>query len=274
MPIKNILVTYNGTESADTALAYALRLAAANDAHLTGVLSHSVDYATASLGPYATAELLQIIEKNESQVREEIAGKFVKGTSGAGRDAKVHWLDVRGSTDNAVMEIARTFDVVIMGQDMTEGVEAHYATHPDTVARDCARPVIVVPKGYAPEALVHRAVVAWDGRNAAARAVAAALPMMEDMEHVTVLTVDTPEEGQHSAHAMVTHLARHGIMTEHTDIPAKRGVGQTIVNYCAERGVGLLVMGAYEHSKMAEDLFGGTTNRVLRNSKVPVLMTH
>jgi len=35
-----------------------------------------------------------------------------------------------------------------------------------------------------------------------------------------------------------------------------------------------LAMGAYEHAKLAEDLFGGVTNTVLKKSKVPVLLSH
>jgi nucleotide-binding universal stress UspA family protein len=43
---------------------------------------------------------------------------------------------------------------------------------------------------------------------------------------------------------------------------------------CKDRGVGLLVMGAYEHSKFREDLFGGVTNEILQECPVPVLLSH
>jgi len=41
-----------------------------------------------------------------------------------------------------------------------------------------------------------------------------------------------------------------------------------------DEGAGMLVMGAYEHAKLAEDLFGGVTNTVLKKTKIPVLLSH
>ncbi|WP_276326206.1 universal stress protein [Phaeobacter gallaeciensis] len=39
-------------------------------------------------------------------------------------------------------------------------------------------------------------------------------------------------------------------------------------------GAKLIVMGAYEHSKFSQDLFGGVTHEVIRSSQVPVFMSH
>lgn len=33
-------------------------------------------------------------------------------------------------------------------------------------------------------------------------------------------------------------------------------------------------MGAYEHSKFSQDLFGGVTHELIRSTKVPVFMSH
>ena len=39
-------------------------------------------------------------------------------------------------------------------------------------------------------------------------------------------------------------------------------------------GAGILVMGAYEHSKFSEDLLGGVTRDILENADLPLLMSH
>ncbi len=39
-------------------------------------------------------------------------------------------------------------------------------------------------------------------------------------------------------------------------------------------GAGLLIMGAYEHSRFGEALLGGVTRDVLRQSRIPVLVAH
>jgi nucleotide-binding universal stress UspA family protein len=44
---------------------------------------------------------------------------------------------------------------------------------------------------------------------------------------------------------------------------------------CAEdSGAGLIVMGAYGHSRLAEFIFGGATRFVLTRMVRPVLMSH
>jgi len=42
----------------------------------------------------------------------------------------------------------------------------------------------------------------------------------------------------------------------------------------AALGYDLVVMGADEHAKLAEDLFGGVTNTVLKKGEIPVLLSH
>jgi nucleotide-binding universal stress UspA family protein len=43
---------------------------------------------------------------------------------------------------------------------------------------------------------------------------------------------------------------------------------------CAVRGPTLLVMGAYSHWRWQERVFGGVTEHVLRNARMPVMMSH
>ena len=52
------------------------------------------------------------------------------------------------------------------------------------------------------------------------------------------------------------------------------GIGATILDACDETGAGLLIMGAYEHSKFSEDLLGGVTRDILEKAQLPVLMSH
>jgi nucleotide-binding universal stress UspA family protein len=70
-------------------------------------------------------------------------------------------------------------------------------------------------------------------------------------------------------------LARHGIPAEQVIRPGgSAGIARTILDTCSEVGAGLLIMGAYEHSKFAEDLLGGVTREILDTAHLPVLMSH
>ncbi|HSF91566.1 MAG TPA: universal stress protein, partial [Paracoccaceae bacterium] len=149
----------------------------------------------------------------------------------------------------------------------------HMAVHPDVVARNSGRPVIVVPAGYRTESLGDVAVIAWDGRRAAARAVADAMNVLENKSKVTVLSVSKPDQTDLSS--IDDLLARHGInFTNEVQPKGAETIASRILGTVEKSGAGLLIMGAYEHSKFAEDIFGGVTNEVLKKSTVPVLLSH
>jgi nucleotide-binding universal stress UspA family protein len=77
------------------------------------------------------------------------------------------------------------------------------------------------------------------------------------------------------AQDVVTYLSRHGINAKLTNLSASReGVGATILGYCSETDPDILVMGAYGHARLREELFGGVTRHILENANVPVLMAH
>ena len=63
---------------------------------------------------------------------------------------------------------------------------------------------------------------------------------------------------------------------------AEEGAKVVVLDYNAEAaqktadeiGAKLIVMGAYEHSKFSQDIFGGVTHDVVRSSNIPVFMSH
>ena len=150
---------------------------------------------------------------------------------------------------------------------------------PDLVALRSGSPVMVVPRDFNRGPINDHVVLAWDGTRAAARAMADAIHILEEVSLVTILTVGEPTPIEKARQADVaTHLLRHGIDTELVTIPNHRGnrvsVGEVIVDYCEEKRPDVLVMGAYEHSKFREDYFGGVTNTVLKDVSIPVFMSH
>ncbi len=278
MTIKNILVSYNGMPSARSALGVALMMAEKYDAHLTGILSYGPSRMSVALGPWVTPDLLESIQENEAARRAEIRASFNElcAETESARPGKTHFIDLGGDADESLMEAARYYDIVVMGQYESEPETAHFAPHPDTVALHSGRPVLIVPKGYATKRLGDRAVLAWDGGRAAARAMSDAMPILENKSIVTILTVGSGEAAKRKEGLdIVAHLARHAIMTDWKNVPRNGGgIAGAILDMCEEKQAGLLVMGAYEHSRFTEELIGGTTKSILRDSPIPILMSH
>ena len=113
--------------------------------------------------------------------------------------------------------------------------------------------MITVPHGYEVRPFEEYAVVAWDGSRPAARALSDAMQILETKKRLDVVTVGARDKGRADAAApvpnIVEHLQRHGIDARRITLSASReGVGQTILDYCAEQNPDVLVMGAYSHA--------------------------
>jgi nucleotide-binding universal stress UspA family protein len=172
-------------------------------------------------------------------------------------------------------ERARCYDLVVMTRHAAEVGREHAEIRPDVVALRGGRPVITVPETGA-DSLPGHVLLAWDGKRAATRALGDLLQVLGGAGRVTVLTVAArPEAPPEAGDDVMGLLGRHGIAAERLHRPPSRhGVTRTILDACTETGAGMLVMGAYEHSKFTEDLWGGVTRDILGEARIPVMMSH
>lgn len=274
MKLKNILVAFSGSEQSKTALAFAAVMAKENGAHITGILTHGLPAVLFSYGAHLPQTAMDQLEEADKDHRNAVREEFMQ--AGAGIDSsKLHFLDVFGDADEKLMEIARSFDIVFMGSADKDSNYPHMEVHPDVVARSSGRPVIVVPDGYQADSFNNHVVMAWDGRRAAAHALSNAMCVMGSAGRFTVLNIGKTSEVDAKTGMIMAHLERHGIQADLVHKKRKGGkISKIILETVKEADAGMLVMGAYEHSKIAEDLFGGVTNRILNHAKVPVLMAH
>jgi nucleotide-binding universal stress UspA family protein len=126
------------------------------------------------------------------------------------------------------------------------------------------------------------ALVAWDGSAEASHALKAAVPLLKLSSAVYLATVKEPAKGAKAAKepdlppvAGADYLSRHGISCEMIEVaPHEEGVAAALQAEAATRKAGLLVMGAYGHTRLTERVFGGVTRRMLTGVRIPLLLTH
>lgn len=273
MAIKNILAAFDGSPGAAAALTLGLRMADKYAAHLTGLLPHGQPHRQYGHLLAQLSELRAVIAENEVRLMAEAESLFRAQT---GDRPDTHWMRLDAPGDSAIVQRARYFDVTLVGQfDETLGDTA-FALHPDLIALQSGRPIIIVPRGFDQPLGEQDVVVAWDGQRAAARALSDAMQILETKSSVTILTVTRAgDEKDRMDDRLRQHLERHGIEARWVVLDARvASPANAIVGWCRENKPGLLVMGAYEHSKFREDLLGGTTNTVLKHIPTPVLMAH
>jgi len=275
MAIKNILVAYSGSESSKSAVKLASLMMKKYDAHLTGALTYAPSEVSATLRPYASSELTGVIAQAEKERRDAIHAEFFE-VLGEPEGEKVHWVESGGDVDYSLMEMARTYDIVLIGQYDGTRENRNLVPHPDMIALNSGRPVMVVPTKLPDSVLNDKAVLAWDGGKSAARAMADAIDILETKSEIEVVSVgEGNAETLARLDAVTQHLNRHGIKAD-AEIVARtrRSVGKVLLETVEAHGAGLLIMGAYEHAKFFEDLWGGATNSAISEAKVPVLMSH
>ncbi|HHI82221.1 MAG TPA: universal stress protein, partial [Rhizobiales bacterium] len=174
---------------------------------------------------------------------------------------------------------ARHADMTFMGQPNEDEPGAHFQeTLLETVLASSGRPVYIVPYIGRPDMKIRKAVIAWDGGKKSVRAVNDAIPLLKARAETIILIIN-PEErrgahGEKPGADIAAHLACHGINTRIDSQTVPDAKPDTIIlNYLAECGADLLVMGAFGHSRLHEKAFGGVTNTVLHQMTVPVVMS-
>ncbi len=272
MSIKNILAAYGGKTRAAGALRHAIRIAAHSDAWITGVIGHGTSTFERQFDAQMNDALRRELRKLDSKRVEDIKARFESAIAQFGDPARAEFVDLEDTEVKDISAYARLFDLVVIGNPAELPSDSHLSANPDRIALQSGRPVLIVPEDYKSEKLADHALIAWDGQRSAARAVGDAMPVLEEKPEVTVLTIGTSSPP--GTDRLMINLARHGIRADLQIRPREGSTGRSILTAAEEISAKVIVMGAFEHSKFAHDLFGGVTTDVMRHTKVPVFMSH
>ncbi|MCC7046019.1 MAG: universal stress protein [Alphaproteobacteria bacterium] len=181
------------------------------------------------------------------------------------------WHAKEGRENEWIPRFARSSDLTVLGRPARFGAEERIAL--EAALFDSGRPVLLPTEGAL---AIETIAVAWKSSRESARAIGAAAPFLAKAKRVVVLTAR--EGGQEAAidtERLVVTLRRLYAAVEHRHLDAQsRNTAQMLLTAAGEAGAGLLVMGAYGHSRLREWVFGGVTENMLRGATIPVLMVH
>jgi nucleotide-binding universal stress UspA family protein len=123
-----------------------------------------------------------------------------------------------------------------------------------------------------PESLASAAAIAWNGSSEAGRAVRAALPLFGGATGLDVM-IHSKDGGQVAAvNGLSEYLQLHDVGAPNHVILGGDDPAEAIVSECRKRGVGVLVAGAYGHSRVREFVLGGVTRSLLQVEDGPSLL--
>lgn len=177
-----------------------------------------------------------------------------------------------GPIENVVVRRARCADLVVVSPYRADEFP-DIGRARDAALFDSGRPVLVAPPE--PSAVVGaKCLIGWDGSAVAARAVEAALPFLSNAEDITVLVVETDGPVVRDAEEIVEYLDLHGADAQIDRVAMERTIGDTLMAQVADTRSDLLIMGAYGHAWLRQQVLGGTTRHVMLETPVTVLMAH
>ena len=135
-------------------------------------------------------------------------------------------------------------------------------------------PVLALPTSPRPAALDGVAVVAWDGSKAAARALRAAVPLLRNFAAVQVLSVIPRNRLELPSTDVLRYLSRHDIHAEYRELERENSIEETLAAEARRLNAGLIVMGAYGHSRLREFLTGGVTRYFVTSAERALFLAH
>lgn len=275
--IKSVLVsiTEEGRQEPSSALSYALSLARAADAHLTVEAA-----ATRYTIPYSLIDdfgqaLISSENRRIAEIAKAVASKVRSEAEFAGVITTVETRQANfGDLRERLVSRARVADLTVIDAEPSAAEIDRGLI--EAVLFDSGRPLLIVPPDRSSFDGRH-VLIAWDGGASAARAVADAMPILRAAGSVEILSVSGEKDlsGTVPGVELAPHLARHGIkVTVDLASTGLRSVADVIRSHAAASGAGLIVAGAYRHSRLREFLLGGVTQSLLKECRVPLLLSH
>lgn len=175
-----------------------------------------------------------------------------------------------GSLLDSLIELEDEIRVLVLGVRGEDHDKSHHevGAQLESVIRTMHRPVLVVNGEFSgPPA---RCMVAYDGSEAARKALAmvAESPLYRSMEcHLVHVS---REEQSPLLDEAATSLRNAGIAVVTASLHGD--VEKQLADYRQQHDIGLIVMGAFGHSRLRELLFGSVTHQMLANAAVPLLL--
>ncbi|MCK1390387.1 universal stress protein [Bradyrhizobium sp. 1] len=226
------------------------------------------------------AEAQSLIDEGEASVKRRLAdleAQFRAATKTRG--GRAEWRSAMDFPARFALVQARCADIIVSGGQSPAFSDAFALASPKDLVIQAGRPLLVVPDNV--NWLDLRSVlVAWKDTPEARRAVADALPMLRKARDITI--VEIPEQGDDRSAVMAgvtdvaAWLARHGVTASARicEASGSETAAAQLEKVAGDVGAGLIVAGAYGHSRFRELILGGVTQHLVTQPVRSVLLSH
>ncbi|SIS98699.1 Universal stress protein family protein [Filimonas lacunae] len=277
--MKKIIAAFDGFDYSTSTARYAIQLCKECNAHLVGVFLDDVTYHSYKLSEITgnggiRTEKWDMLEAGDKEKREEAASNFEH----ACQQAKIEY-SIHHNKYVAIHELLHESiyaDLLIVNK--TESFSAYDEKTPTFFMHELLSnvqcPVLVTPLTYNP---IEKIVLLYDGSPASVFAIQSFSSLFSSLKRlpVEVLTVKNHKHNLHlpDNKLMKEFMKRHFPEAKYM-ITSGNADDQILAYLLKQHENTLLVLGAYQRSKMSRWFKASTADTLMENSSVPLFIAH
>lgn len=188
-----------------------------------------------------------------------------------GAERTAQWVLTVGTLETLFATVGRIVDISIVSRpdQASTGAGTDFML---AALLETGKPLIALPQTSL-QSLGRRVLIAWNQSIAAARAVTAALPLLQQAESVQIVSAGAQRRTGPNADTLAGYLKYWSVEATCRSTRG-RDAAMEIVDVYRNEGSDLIVMGAYSQGRMRENVFGGMTEDILIDTDLPVLAVH
>lgn len=230
---------------------------------MTGVSMHGVMFATGGT-------LLEGIREAQKEAREKLESLFFE-VSEAEAVSNSEIEHAIGLPTEVYPRLSLLSDALVTPHECVSSGTDHGLAFEATLL-DRREPIIVSGQNASPD--INTMIIAWDGSPQAARAVRFHTPILRAADRVLIAQnankIGAEDRlGGDDPSTVVEYLSARNIPSEVKQFDG--AVAEGLLALAREENAGLIIAGAYGHSRLEEMIFGGVSKNLLRAENGPAL---
>jgi nucleotide-binding universal stress UspA family protein len=238
---------------------------------------HGADDYTGAIGLGARTALLEEMTKldeQRSKVALQLGVKLLEHVVSQAKEAgveEVESLQRHGDLVDSIDDIQGQTRLIVIGRS-GQGHDGNFnvlGSHIETLLRKASHPVMIIPGVFQTPVSF---MIAYDGRETADKALQRVIDggLLYGL-HCHLVSVENNELYQKDKFASAQQkLEDKGFTVTASFIEGN--IHESLMEYKETHDIGLIVMGAFGHSKLRQFFLGSNTLKMLESSKVPMIV--
>ena len=276
--VTQLLVHLDASRRASRRLEVARAIAQAHGAAITALYATTPALLVVPFAAEGGASVANALSRMDDERRAQARAAFNQSLAREGLQAG--WAEVQDyPIVPAFARQALYADLLVLGQHDASDAEAAGVPFDfaEAVMAASGKPALILPYADRAPTVGQTIVIAWKPTREAARAVSAAVPLLQRAREVHVLAWGNDDDDVSGARLDLEGFLKLRAIEatwHHEGGGEPNSIGDLLLSRAFDLQADLLVMGCYGHSRAREWVLGGTSRTVLQSMTLPVLMAH